>query len=174
MRVWASTPNGDQHSQTAAGKKHPDSVRFRPLHSSPFHGCDGTAPIGWPFLFVPFRHLKPTETGLHPRETAGFQFPLARRRLETRLTRAPSGLPGDCGKLPRPGKSAEARPRQFSADSGEGFQPGGMSGCLSSPFYARHHPTACCSLVRHRADSWERDQKPRQRLPSDFPPLSRF
>ena len=32
-------------------------------------------------------------------------------------------------------------------------------------FYAHHHPTVCCSLVRHRADIWERDLKPRQRLP---------
>jgi hypothetical protein len=31
-----------------------------------------------------------------------------------------------------------------------------------------HHPTICCSLVRHRADSWERDQKPRQRVPLNF------
>jgi hypothetical protein len=31
-------------------------------------------------------------------------------------------------------------------------------------FYARHQPSVCCSLVRHQADSWERDQKPRQRL----------
>ncbi len=30
-------------------------------------------------------------------------------------------------------------------------------------FYARRHPTICCSLVRHRAEIWERDQKPRQR-----------
>src|ERR1019366_1379285 len=30
-------------------------------------------------------------------------------------------------------------------------------------FYARHHPSVCCSLVRHRAEIWERDQKPRQR-----------
>ena len=31
-------------------------------------------------------------------------------------------------------------------------------------FYGRHHPTVCCSRVRHRADIRERDQKPRQRL----------
>jgi hypothetical protein len=30
-------------------------------------------------------------------------------------------------------------------------------------FYANHHPTVCCSPVRHRAEIWERDQKPRQR-----------
>lgn len=30
-------------------------------------------------------------------------------------------------------------------------------------FYIRHHPAVCCSLVRHRAEIWERDQKPRQR-----------
>ena len=41
-------------------------------------------------------------------------------------------------------------------------------------FYARHHPTLCCSLVRHRAVIWRRHQKPRQRLPLPLPPLSRF
>ena len=41
-------------------------------------------------------------------------------------------------------------------------------------FYARHHPTVCCSPVRHRAEIWERDQKPRQRLLFALSPLSRF
>jgi hypothetical protein len=27
------------------------------------------------------------------------------------------------------------------------------SGCFLRLFYARHHPTICCSLVRHRAES---------------------
>ena len=55
-------PTGGQHSQTAA-EMYPDSVRFRRLHSSSFHSRDGTAPMDRPFLFVPFHHLKPTETG---------------------------------------------------------------------------------------------------------------
>ncbi len=47
--------------------------------------------------------------------------------------------------------------------------PGAESQCVCLRlFYARHHPTICCSLVRHRADSSERDQKPRQRLPPSF------
>ena len=42
-------------------------------------------------------------------------------------------------------------------------------------FYARHHPTICCSLVRHPTDSQERDRKSRQRRPLlPSPPLSRF
>jgi hypothetical protein len=49
-----------------------------------------------------------------------------------------------------------------------------MYGCLSSPFLRTPPPRPFCSLVRHRAEIWERDQKPRQRRPFAFSPLSRF
>jgi hypothetical protein len=37
-------------------------------------------------------------------------------------------------------------------------------------FTPAFHPAVRCSLVRHQADSWKRDQKSRQRLP--IPPFT--
>ena len=118
-------PNPDPAPEQSQCGTHPDSVGFRPLHSTPLHSRHGTAPIGWLFSL---RSVPQSEADgdwlASARETAGFQFPFPRRRLETRQTRAGPGLAGDCGKLSRSGKPAEARPRQFSADSGKGFQTG--------------------------------------------------
>jgi len=67
-------------------------------------------------------------------------------------------------------------PARWRGNGGEARKQGVECLCyFLRLFYARHHPTICCSLVRHPADSQERDRKPRQRrtlLPS--PPLSRF
>src|ERR1039458_7101860 len=50
----------------------------------------------------------------------------------------------------------------------------GMFGCFSSPLLRPPPPRSFCSLVRHRAEIWERDQKSRQRLLFALSPLSRF
>jgi hypothetical protein len=77
-------------------------------------------------------------------------------------------LAGDCGKSTLPGirrKPVRADLPQTPGRIETTALPGAESQvvCLRH-FYARHHPTVCRSPVRHRAEIWERDLKPRQRL----------
>jgi DNA polymerase-4 len=76
-------------------------------------------------------------------------------------------LAGDCAKFPLSGKiqgvPTVASFRRLRAGLKTRWVEM-MVICLRL-FYARLHPAICCSLVRHRAEIWERDQKPRQRLP---------
>ena len=85
---------------------------------------------------------------------------------------------GDCGKLSLPGKNRGPSVAIFCrlrAEPNQRLYEVGMSGCFLRLYCASRHLTVCCSLVRHRADSWQRDQKSRQRLPfSHFATVTLF
>ena len=71
--------------------------------------------------------------------------------------------------MPLPGKSRSPVRGNFPQTPGSVLIEWDVSQvvCLRH-FYARLHPTNCCSLVRHQAGILERDQKSRQRLPLDL------
>jgi hypothetical protein len=95
--------------------------------------------------FVPFRNLNPAETGFPLRaKLPGFQFPFAKRRLETPADSRSPIFAGDCGKLSTPRKSPKALPCQFSADSGQSSE---LIGVRWFVFFAFFTPAVTKSVL---------------------------
>jgi len=94
LRGWACAWPMRQHAQTAAGEL-PDSVRFSSLHFAPRRLPRTTStkrthsPARRPLCFVPFRCLKPAETG-------------RRTVMLAALARVPRIVLGQAGEGPRP------------------------------------------------------------------------